>query len=70
MIFERYIVSLVLKKMFQKQILFSMLLDVSNPCHSNPCGHDGVCESSEQNYRCICAGDYIGKTCDGEKKMH
>lgn len=49
-----------------QHIIYFSLLDAYNPCHSNPCGHDGTCESLGQAYRCKCAGDYIGETCDGK----
>jgi len=37
-----------------------------NACSLTPCEHDGVCYGTEEeDYLCVCKGDYYGETCSG-----
>ena len=43
--------------------LFFLLID-RDPCHMNPCSHQGVCIPEGQEYRCECGTGWSGKGCD------
>uniref|UniRef100_A0A8C3I3X2 Uncharacterized protein n=1 Tax=Chrysemys picta bellii TaxID=8478 RepID=A0A8C3I3X2_CHRPI len=36
----------------------------SDPCSSNPCQHDGVCQDSIRSYTCTCMDAYEGPNCN------
>ncbi|XP_066252818.1 protein crumbs [Euwallacea similis] len=33
-------------------------------CEDNPCNHNGICENTWNDYRCICTRGFKGKTCN------
>lgn len=37
-----------------------------DPCHNNPCLHDGVCIADGENYRCECSRGWAGQSCEGK----
>ena len=38
-----------------------------DPCDSEPCLNEGICESQGEGYMCRCLGGYTGDNCEERK---
>ena len=35
-----------------------------DPCDGSPCKNNGTCEKTEDSFKCICAEQYEGESCE------
>ena len=58
----------LLKKKHTRLIILVQLgvIEVADPCQSDPCQNGGTCQAQGDNYLCQCLSAFTGTNCEGK----